>query len=57
MYGITLKLGKKMQIATTEVSKNFPENLAEIITKLGYSLREISDVEETELVIARECLR
>lgn len=46
-----------MQIATTEVSKNFPENLAEIITKLGYSLREISDVEETELVIARECLR
>jgi hypothetical protein len=34
MYGITLKVRKKMQIATTEALKNFPENLTEII-KIG----------------------
>jgi len=46
-----------MQIANTETSKNFPENLAEVIAKVGYSLREIPNVEETTLVIARECFR
>jgi hypothetical protein len=57
MYGITLELRKKMQIANTEASKNFPENRAEIIAELGYSLREISNIEETALAFTRECLR
>jgi len=35
MYGITLELRKKMQIANTEASKNFPENLPVIIAKSG----------------------
>jgi hypothetical protein len=35
MFGIILELRKKMQIVNTEASKNFPENLAEIIAKIG----------------------
>lgn len=35
MYGVTVELRKKMQIANTETLKNFPENLAEIMAKCG----------------------
>jgi hypothetical protein len=37
-----MELRNKLQIANTEASKIFPENLAEIITKMGLlSAREI----------------